>query len=684
MKVPTLKQEDKKQTQVFDDFQGMNTKPSRTALKENEFYWLENIIPVGPGNLQVVSQASSMSSNLLYSSNTTPARVAYATQATLKTGTFDVFFFTSGAMVWYNVDTNTSGIVSAGIASPYTVSTSQYGNEYLLITDANGGYRTWDGTNLVSVGSVGAIIVTAGGSSYSDVPIVSISAPNETGGVQATATAVLTSGAVSSISIDEAGSGYTSPPTVTITGGSGSGATAVAALQTFKTGTLSATLDVGGTDYTSAPTVVLTGGDGSGAVAVAKISSGVVTEVIFTNPGTGYTTAPTISFSGGGGSGAKATAVVNTDTISAVQSFSGRVWIATGRNVYYSASGSATDFVSTSAGYLSITDQTLVGDITALLSANNFLYIFGKSCINVISDVRVNTSGVTIFTNTNVSSNIGTKWRNTITAYFRSVVFMNESGVYALVGSTASKISDGIDGVLKNIIFTDEQAYPITSAQAIIQNSLCVAFLFAYNDPSISQIRNVMAVFFEKKWFISDQKYLSNEPYFVFQGIGENGPEIHAPIYGTNTISGTQYYGHYPCILFNDGTVSTPWKVQTALWSMGYDMYVKSAMKWDVDTRTSTVSNVTLTIDTESATSDEIVSSIQRVITFQDNSGVTLTWVNDSGEVLTWVAGDTTFAAYKGVADMRGRYLGMTLTGTNYDTQIVRMAMLYEVRGDWE
>lgn len=64
--------------------------------------------------------------------------------------------------------------------------------------------------------AVGAITVYKNGSGYTTTPSVTISAPQATGGVQATVTATLVSDRVVNITITNPGSGYTSTPTVTI------------------------------------------------------------------------------------------------------------------------------------------------------------------------------------------------------------------------------------------------------------------------------------------------------------------------------------------------------------------------------------------------------------------------------------------------------------------------------------
>jgi hypothetical protein len=92
--------------------------------------------------------------------------------------------------------------------------------------------------------------------------------------------------------------------------------------------------------------------------------------------------------------------------------------------------------------------------IQQLVAANDFLYIFGDSSINVFSNVQVTASGQTLFTNTNVSASVGTQLPYAIIPYFRSVLFMNNYGVYALVGSTTTKLSSPLDGLIANIDFT--------------------------------------------------------------------------------------------------------------------------------------------------------------------------------------------------------------------------------------
>jgi hypothetical protein len=96
----------------------------------------------------------------------------------------------------------------------------QWKNERILIIDPANGYKTWDGTNLVDIGSVASVTINDGGSNYTNVT-VSFSAPDQTGGEQAAGEAVTLANTIVEILVTEAGTGYTSPPTITITDAGG-------------------------------------------------------------------------------------------------------------------------------------------------------------------------------------------------------------------------------------------------------------------------------------------------------------------------------------------------------------------------------------------------------------------------------------------------------------------------------
>ena len=715
--------EQKKSYLVTKQFKGINSKSNRTAIEETEFSWLENIMPLGYGNLKALNAPDNQS---VAFGNT----VTQLFSVNINNKDYALAFQADGRCEYVDLATNTKGNVA--VTSTFSNSgmrVSQWKSERALILDPAKGYYTWNGTNLVFVGSVGFIGLVSGGAGYTEAPAVIISAPNDANGVQATAVCTITEGSggvkfvsvtnvgsgytsvpdvaigapnlpggtqatavattlsntvvlitvtnsgsgyttapsvtitggggasatanstiatgtINAVILTEAGSGYTSPPTVTFSGGGGSGANAVSSLVTFKKGTVSVLITGGGVGYTNASnlSVTISGGGGANAAATGIISGGQVVQAVMTNPGSGYTNASniTVTITGGGGSNATAKAIINLDDNTGVQSFSGRVWIAAGRNVYYSGAGSYSDFTSVSAGTVSLTDATLRSNIVNLLSANNFLYIFGEDSINVFSDVRVTTAGTTLFTNTNVSASVGTKLPYAIFPYFRSVLFMNDYGVYALVGSTTSKLSDALDTVVENI----DYSFDVTSGQVLLNNTLCAAFNVRYTGDSAGG-RFIQMIFFEKKWFVSSQGAIKHITALPIDGQGL--------IYGT---TGTDLFKLYSNV---SATIATT--AATALHAMGDPIRDKQALKVGIE---ATASNnypfiFNMTVDNENRSSPAY--TLSSFVTWVNNSNSTISWLNNSSNIVQW--GTVGYNLYKTDAQQYGKYLGMTVTSTS-------------------
>lgn len=651
--------EQKKSYRVIKQFRGVNTKANRTALDDGEFSWLENAMPIGYANIKTLSGESNTTVTL---ANTTTSLLS----ANINNKDYMLAFQQNGRCEYVDIEANTKGNVApAGTFSSSKVNITQFKDERVLIGDPDNGVYSWDGNNLVTIGSIGFIGISNAGTGYTSTPSVVISAPNETGGTQAEAEAVVTANVISSIIVTEAGTGYTTAPTVTISGGGGNNAAAIAGVTTFKKGTVSVIVTNGGTGYTNAAntTVTISGGGGSNAAGTAILSGGQVTQVIMTNAGSGYTNSSniTVTIAGGGGSNAAARAIINSNPVTGIQTFSGRTWVAQGRTISYSAAGSYSDFVSLSSGTFTITDATLRSNITQLLSANNFLYIFGEDSINVFSDVRVDQTGITLFTNTNISASVGSRLQYAIFPYFRSVLFMNEYGVYALVGSTTSKISDPLDGIFPNIDFSTAT---VTAGQVLLNNILCAAFNIRYNDSGT--YRYIQAIFFEKKWFFSNQNEIK-----LLASIATGG---QIKLFGTNGTNLVQLYG--------DSTTPVDIILETALEAMGDPIRDKQALKIGIEATLGTVpTDMTAYVDSESAQSPPI--NFINSIAWENNSGVEIDWKNNSNVIISWLSNTSPgggYYLYKSDAEMWGKYLGITVNSTSTPIVINGFQFEHELR----
>jgi hypothetical protein len=143
----------------------------------------------------------------------------------------------------------------------------------------------------VTVGSVVAVTVNAGGSGYATAPSVTFSDPpsQPPGSNIATATAtgyaIIVSGSVNQVVITSGGLGYSTAPTITFSGG---GATATARVQTSFVASFKKIS--GGLNYTDPPQVEISGGGGTGATATATINSALLNVSSLTSAGTIATT----------------------------------------------------------------------------------------------------------------------------------------------------------------------------------------------------------------------------------------------------------------------------------------------------------------------------------------------------------------------------------------------------------
>jgi len=561
-------QEQKKDYHVTKDFDGVNTKANRTSIKETEFAWLENAMPIGHGNLRIVPAPTTVSSVTFGST------VYYAQYGDIGTTNYYIAFQTDGRCEAINVATNAKiTVAAAGTFSSSGVQATQWNNTLVIIIDPTNGYFQWNGTNLVKVGSL-TFTLSGTGTGYTTATAV-VGLPNQTGGTQAVIS--LTTNGTSITSVSAYGTGLTT-----------------------------------GTGYTSNPAVTITSAGSGQSITAAFISL----------PGT------------------------------CIASFSGRVWIASGRTLYFTAAGTSNDFYSATSGNIVFNDSTLIGNITQLVSANNFLYVFGADSINVISDVRISGStGLTLYTNTNISASVGSDLPYAMMPYFRSIVFMNRYGVYALVGSTTSKISDALDGLFPNIDFTKT----ISAGQVLIYNILCAAFNFYYTGTSGTQgaAQYIQAVFFDKKWFFSYQaaaKYITS-----------------IPVNGAGTMYSTT--GSDLQIMYQSNTAAISTKVQTALMGMGNIIRDKVALKWGVEAVLGGTSgnNLSVTVDSEntSATSTTTTVSNFTLVTWVNNTGLTIPWVNNSIATVTWGNASAGYYLYKYDAQMWGKYIGMTVTSVS-------------------
>ncbi len=347
-----------------------------------------------------------------------------------------------------------------------------------------------------------------------------------------------------------------------------------------------------------------------------------------------------------------------------IATYSGRVWIGKSRTVTFTDVNSYNSFAG-AGGSFTITDSTLHNIIQALFTADNFLYIVGDDSIDVLGNVTVS-AGVTSFTRSNITASIGSTLPFSVFPYFRSMMFANPSGFYGLFGVSPQKISSDMDKIVQAIDFT----LPVSGAQGFVNNILCAAFLFTFNDtftPAAAS-RSVMALFQDQKWWLSSQ--VSGLKFLVF-----------IPISGSSTFFAWDTNKLYQ--LFNSSTGSIASRVQTKLWDGGEPILDKQILRGGIGVTYggSGGQTITATTDTEFG-SEPLNVSGTGTVTWQNSSGGTVQFQNSLSQNVNFTV--TGYVLSKSVATSGGgKYMGMTATSNDNGLNYNMFALEYKTGARW-
>ena len=345
----------------------------------------------------------------------------------------------------------------------------------------------------------------------------------------------------------------------------------------------------------------------------------------------------------------------------AVEIYSGRVWIANGPAVVFSAPGSVVDFSSNDGGGSFVSsDSFLRYGYTQLIQTNGFLYLIGDSSINYISGVQTTagTPPVTTFTNQNADPEVGTPWPGTCDVWGRNIVFANSFGAHISYGAAVTKISEPLDGVF-NTVPNFGSLIP-SAGKAIIFGKKVWILLLPIIDPITGQQTNTLFMWNGKIWWSSIQ----DVSLIYIQ---------HQEINSVLTCWGTNGTTVYP--LFQNPTANFTKVVQSKLWDTpgGYQLEKAAVRLFGLAIYYSLLSpNLTVSIDNESGQSPLTLPIGPGILTWTNNSGQPITWTNSLLQVITW------FSAGNGIVVFPPQAVGQVgvLTGLTFETNCPDMALI--------
>lgn len=594
----------KPKTKVFSDFTGgVNLTAARHKIKDNQCSWLEGAQPLADGYTPILNGPVNADFGQWIAKvggESTAPSFMYTFNVAGTDYVFAVFSLSGNGYIGDANGISVTKFFAGNLTSGQTAATV-WNNKGLLIVDP-AGYWDWNVSTAATLtalnNSVQSVTITDGGSGFTAFPSVALSG----GGGSGATLSVAYMGLGSVQTINSTGTNYKvgdiltlaafnvaqrSPSQLTVTTVNATGGV---------TGVSVSNPGAGFGTFGTFPAV--SGGSGTGCTMTV---SWVVTEVDVATRGSGYTGPPSITFSGGGPPTRQATAtsvVSGSLAGTAVAAYAGRVWIASGRTVTFTDVNSYNTFIVSGSSF-TINDNYLHNNITALFTANNYLYIFGPDSIDVLSNVTVSASGTASFSRVNVTAAVGTDQPNSIFSYYRSVAFAATNGFYLLSGSSPEKIDDVITPLVAQIDFSTYIYNSISGGQVTLNNELCAAWQVNFTDIFMSggAFKSILLIYSKGRWFFSRQCAVSGTPLQL-------GPIVSIPSnassrFGLYTIASDKNYYQ----LFQISDTTSFWRIRTKLVDgeapMTTKQAVRAAMGCTMGGIVATRSGLSLTVDTE-------------------------------------------------------------------------------------
>lgn len=341
----------------------------------------------------------------------------------------------------------------------------------------------------------------------------------------------------------------------------------------------------------------------------------------------------------------------------AVEVYAGRIWIANGQTIYFSAPGSLVLFGSSGGGNFSSSDSFLRVNFTGLKQSNGFLYLIADSSINYISGVQTSGSPtVTTFTNQNLDPEVGTPWPTTIEVFNRNTIFANPFGVHIGYGGAVSKVSEKLDGVYNTV--TNFGSFVPSCAKAIVYGKKIWILLLPIIDPISGQQVNKMFCWNGKIWWAASQ---STSLQFI------QTQEINSVL----TAWGTD--GKLIYRLFQTPSSDFVKIAQSKLWDRpGYELYKGATRFWGLFKYYSNeAAELDISIDNESGLSSTAVALNPLTITLTNNNGAVIVLTNNLGQIITLFSSFAFTVSPPAAVSQNGVLIGMTISTAANDMAIV-------------
>lgn len=499
----------------------------------------------------------------------------------------------SGATVVAKVDLGSVSLVTATAPGSGYLPT----DSAILIFSGGGQGTSAYGLGITADGVITSLTLVSGGSGFTSVPSIVITPIGGGSGATAVVTG-LQGGIITSVQMLTGGSGYSSGATITTSGGGGSGAQFLPVIEDGVV--VGVNLINHGVGYDSPPSIHYISTSGSGASGTAVVLNGSVSQVVFNFPsqgGSGYQTPPIVQFVGGGGPASGTISLMPFGVLgTAIETYVGRVWIADGNRVFFTAPESLVDF-GNGGGIFQDTDPFQRYTYKRLKQSNGFLYLLSDSSVNYISGVNTgpvapnatppDLTPVTVFTNLNIDPQIGVTWHDAVTVFSRQIMFANSKGVYAVTGGAVEKISTQLDRLFYDPppdISVLDGFLPSMAVTQIFATDILMLLIPVFN-PFTQAQQPLFLCSNGRRWWTADQSQ-------AIRWINTFQADSKTAAYGTN---GTSFYPLFaqPSSLLQRVLESKLWinpsiAIQKKAWGLYalFECYGTTTLDFTIDTET--------------------------------------------------------------------------------------------------
>lgn len=341
----------------------------------------------------------------------------------------------------------------------------------------------------------------------------------------------------------------------------------------------------------------------------------------------------------------------------AIEIYNSQVWIVNGRTIIASAPAVGTDFATSDGGVsLTVTDAYVQDGYWALKSLDGFLYLFAGSAVDVISDVQTTgATPTTTFLRVPVSTSIGSPWRDSVVGTPTSILCANTTGIFEVQGGTLRKVSSSFDGIFETSSFpvssSDPSGYHPSAALVHLNELPCYALTMVVNDPDTGVAINAVALWDGNRWFLGTAE---TQPSFV----GMRNADSVFTLWGSDLTTIYQ--------MFSTASTSLTKKAKSWMTATQSGISMRKMLKRIYAQFANAPSGNPLTefnIDTETSTFSTTAVGQPGIITFVNNSGVTIQFQNNSGQNINFT-GIYPFVAAGNANGVICIFFGVTIAAT--------------------